>query len=127
MLKPKIRVPKKKLEQFCKQNHIVRLALFGSVLNDSFGPESDIDVLVEFEPDHVPGFAMIRMQSELSLILDGRKVDLVTPKFLNRRIRDQVVTDALVQYDQKGLDLPWPYVGYGSKRVGNLSRKDSTP
>ena len=77
------------------------MALFGSVLSDSFGPESDIDVLVEFEPEHVPGFALITLQDQLSLILGGRKVDLVTPKFLNRRIRDEVVAGALVQYAQK--------------------------
>ena len=101
MVRPKIRIPKKKLAEFCQRNHIIRLSLFGSVLHDSFNPESDIDVLVEFDPEHVPGFALIRMQDELSLILGGRKVDLVTPKFLNRRIRPQVEAEALVQYAQE--------------------------
>jgi len=100
MAEPKIEVPKEKLEVFCKRNHILRLSLFGSVLNDSFGPNSDIDVLVEFDPDHIPGFALIRIQDELSALLGGRKVDLVTAKFLNRRIRKQVEAEARVQYAQ---------------------------
>jgi len=101
MLKPRIRVPRKELAEFCRRNHILRLSLFGSVLHDSFSPESDVDVLVEFDPEHVPGFALIRMQDELSTILGGRKVDLVTPKFLNRRIRSQVEAEAAVQYAQE--------------------------
>jgi uncharacterized protein len=100
MPEPKIKIPKEKLAEFCKRNHILRLSLFGSVLNDSFGPNSDIDVLVEFDPDHVPGFALIRIQDELSTMLGGRKVDLVTMKFLNRRIRKQVESEAMVQYAQ---------------------------
>jgi len=75
------------------------LALFGSVLEkDRFGPERDVDVLVEFEPGHVPGLELITIQEELSKILGGRQVDLVTPKFLNRRIREQVEKSAQVQY-----------------------------
>jgi len=91
-------VPKTRLADFCQRNHIQRLSLFGSVLRDDFGPESDIDVLVEFEPGHVPGFRFIRMQEELSDLFGGRRVDLVTPKFLNRRIRDEVLRSAKVQY-----------------------------
>lgn len=88
------------LAQFCRRNHIRKLSFFGSVLSDSFGPDSDVDVLVEFEPGHTPGLAFIRMQDELSFLLGGRKVDLVTPKFLNNRIRSQVLSQALVQYVQ---------------------------
>jgi len=91
-------VPKTRLADFCRRNHIQRLSLFGSVLRDDFSPESDIDVLVEFEPGHVPGFRFIRMQEELSDLFGGRRVDLVTPKFLNRRIRDEVLRSAKVQY-----------------------------
>ncbi len=101
MLKPRIKIPRKKLAEFCKRNYILRLSLFGSVLHDSFSPESDIDVLVEFDPEHVPGFALIRMQDELSDILGGRRVDLVTPKFLNRRIRPQIEAEFVVQYAQR--------------------------
>ena len=100
MPEPKIKIPKDKLAEFCRQNHILKLSLFGSVLTDFFGPSSDIDVLVEFDPEHVPGFALIRIQDELSAMLDGRKVDLVTTKFLNRRIRKQVESEARIQYAQ---------------------------
>ncbi len=101
MARPKIRIPKKKLAEFCRRNYILRLSLFGSVLHDSFNSESDIDVLVEFDPEHVPGLALIRMQDDLSAIFGGRKVDLVTPKFLNRRIRPAVEAEAVVQYAQE--------------------------
>jgi predicted nucleotidyltransferase len=101
MQKPRIRVPRKKIAEFCKRNHILRLSFFGSVLHDSFSSESDIDILVEFDPNHIPGFALIQMQDELSTILGGRKVDLVTPKFLNRRIRPRIEAEAEVQYAQE--------------------------
>jgi len=91
-------IPKTKIAEFCRRNHIRRLALFGSVLRQDFGPTSDVDVLVEFEPGHVPGLALIRMQDELSALLGGREVDLVTPKFLHPRIRDRVLAEMEVQY-----------------------------
>ena len=72
------------------------------MLRDDFGPESDVDVLVEFEPGHTPGLALIQIQDELSALLGGRPVDLVTPKFLHPRIREQVLTEMQVQYEQKG-------------------------
>lgn len=100
MQTPKIQVSPDALEVFCKRNHIRKLALFGSVLSDTFGPDSDIDVLVEFEPGHTPGLALIRMQDELSELFGGRKVDLVTPKFLNRRIQSKVQREAVIQYAQ---------------------------
>ena len=93
-----IQIPQDKLAEFCRRNHIRNLSLFGSAVKGDFGPESDVDVLVEFEPGHVPGLALIRMQDELSVLLGGRRVDLVTPKFLNRRIRNQVLREAKVQY-----------------------------
>ena len=92
-----IDVPQDKIADFCRRNHIRRLAFFGSVLRDDFRPDSDIDVLVEFEPGHVPGLALIRMQAELSALL-GHEIDLVTPKFLNHRIRDRVLSEMEVQY-----------------------------
>ena len=70
------------------------------MLREDFSPDSDIDVLVEFEPGHVPGLALIRMQDELSALLGGREVDLVTPKFLHPRIRDRVLAEMEVQYAQ---------------------------
>ena len=68
--------------------------MFGSVLRDDFGPESDVDVLVEFQAGHVPGLDFISIEREFSGLLHGRHVDMVTAKFLNRRIRDQVLTSA---------------------------------
>jgi predicted nucleotidyltransferase len=82
---------------FCRRHHIQRLALFGSVLRDDFTPESDVDVLVEFEPGHVPGFAFFDLQEELSGLL-GRKVDLHTPGSLSRYFRERVVSEAQDQY-----------------------------
>jgi hypothetical protein len=93
-----IGIPQNGLAEFCRRNHIRKLSLFGSVITGDFGPDSDVDVLVEFEPGHVPGLALIRMQDELAALLGGREVDLVTPKFLNRRIRDQILREAVVQY-----------------------------
>jgi uncharacterized protein len=93
----RIAVDREEIAEFCRRHHIRRLALFGSVLRDDFRPDSDVDVLVEFEPGHVPGFGFIRIQDELSEML-GRKVDLVTPKFLNHRIRERVLAEAELQY-----------------------------
>jgi len=88
----------KEVADFCRRHHIRKLSLFGSVLSDAFRPDSDVDVLVEFEPKHVPGYALIRMQDELSELFGGREVDLVTAKFLNRRIRARVLAEAEVLY-----------------------------
>ena len=94
---PRIEVDKQQIARFCRRHRIRRLALFGSVLRDDFSPESDVDVLVEFEDGHVPGLAFFTMQAELSKIL-GRKVDLNTPRFLSRHFRDDVLAEAEDQY-----------------------------
>lgn len=87
------------LADFCRRHHIRRMAFFGSVLREDFRPDSDIDVLVEFAADHLPGFfALGRMQAELSHLLGDRSIDLVTEKFLNRHIRPQVLTSSEVVY-----------------------------
>ena len=99
MDKIKIRVPREQLAEFCRRHHIRKLAFFGSVLRDDFGPQSDVDVLVEFEEGKTPGFAFFGMQAELSKIL-GRKVDLNTPGFLNKYFRDRVLSEAKVEYVQ---------------------------
>lgn len=83
------------LAAFCRRYHVRRLSLFGSALRDDFGPESDLDVLVEFEPGHAPGFAFFGMQDELSELF-GRTVDLNTPAFLSRYFRQDVLRDARV-------------------------------
>ena len=98
-MKGKIDIPRDKLGEFCRRHHICKLGLFGSVLREDFGPDSDIDVLVEFEKGHEPGFAFFGMQEELSGLL-GRKVDLNTPQFLSHYFRDKVLGEVKVQYEQ---------------------------
>ncbi|MGD0090627.1 MAG: nucleotidyltransferase family protein [Planctomycetota bacterium] len=93
-----VQLDREKLAEFCRKNHIRKLALFGSVLRDDFRPDSDVDVLVEFEPGNVLGFKIFRLEEELSALLGGRKVDLVNQKFLNWRIRERVLGAAETQY-----------------------------
>jgi predicted nucleotidyltransferase len=93
-----IEIPLHVIADFCRRHHIRRLSLFGSILRESFGPHSDIDVLVEFEPGHTPGLAFFGMQEELSQILN-RNVDLHTPASISRYFREQVLSEAQVQYD----------------------------
>ena len=93
MTHPHISLPSLPLAAFCRRHGIRRLALFGSVLRDDFTPESDIDVLVEFESGRTPGLAFFGMQDELSRIL-GRRVDLNTPGSLSRYFRDEVLSEA---------------------------------
>jgi len=99
MPKSQIELPKEKIAAFCRRNHIRRLAIFGSALRSDFRPGSDLDVLVEFEPDHIPGLAFFGMQAELSKTL-GRPVDLNTPQFLSKYFRRQVQQEAQVIYEQ---------------------------
>jgi len=97
-MKSNIEIPESVITDFCRRNHIHRLSLFGSVLRSDFRPESDVDVLVEFEPGHVPGFIRLEgMERELSEIL-GRKADMRTPEDLSRYFRDEVIAVAEVQY-----------------------------
>ncbi len=95
----RIAIDREKLAEFCRQNHIRRLALFGSVLRDDFRPDSDVDVLVEFEPGHVPGFIrLFEIEQEFSALIGGARPDFVTFKSLNHRIQDRVLAEAEVQY-----------------------------
>ncbi len=94
-------LPREVLADFCRRHHIRRLALFGSALRGQLRPDSDIDLLVEFEPGHTPGLlGMARLERELSALL-GRKVDLRTPNDLSRYFRDEVLREAEVQYVQE--------------------------
>lgn len=93
--KLKIDLPKDRVADFCWRHHICKLAFFGSVLRDDFGPDSDIDVLMEFQPGFVPGLKFFDMQRELSEILN-LKVDLNTPAFLSEYFRDRVLAEAEV-------------------------------
>lgn len=99
MSRARIDIPNDKIAEFCRRNRIRRLALFGSVLRDDFRPDSDVDVLVEFEPDARVGLLTLAgMEIELGELL-GRKVDLNTPGFLSRYFRDEVLAEAEVRYD----------------------------
>jgi predicted nucleotidyltransferase len=93
-----IEIPQQKIAEFCRRHRIRRLALFGSILRDDFRPESDVDVLVEFEPGARTGYAFFGMQDELSEIL-GHKVDLNTPGFLSNYFRDEILREAVPLYD----------------------------
>ena len=97
----RIGVPRERIADFCRRHHIRRLAFFGSVLRDDFRPESDVDLLVEFEPGKTPGLAFFEMQDELSEIL-GRTVDLKTPNELSKYFRDEVLAEAEELYVQAG-------------------------
>jgi predicted nucleotidyltransferase len=95
-----VNIPEGKIADFCRRNHIQRLALFGSILHGDVRPDSDVDVLVEFEPGHVPGLKFFELEQELSDLV-GRKVDLNTPQCLSRYFRDEVVAEAEVVYAQE--------------------------
>jgi predicted nucleotidyltransferase len=91
-------LPREKIIEFCRRNHITRLSLFGSALHGDLREDSDIDLLVEFDPDHIPGLIRLAgMEIELTQIL-GRKVDLRTPQDLSRYFRQEVLNEAQVQY-----------------------------
>ena len=97
-----VELPQEQIAAFCVRHDVHKLSLFGSVLTDRFSPASDIDVLVEFEPDKGPGYlGLSAMESELSDML-GRKVDLRTPGEISRYFRDKVLASAVVQYERRG-------------------------
>ena len=98
MTKKHLEIPRERLEAFCRSNGIQRLSFFGSVLSDHFGPDSDLDVLVEFKAGTRIGLIRLtRLQYELSDLF-GRSVDLNTPRFLSRYFRDAVMAESEVQY-----------------------------
>jgi len=100
-MNPQLSIPKDELAVFCRAHGIRRLAIFGSALRADFGAESDIDVLVEFAPDRIPGLLGVAgMEIELSALFGGRKVDLRTPEDLSRYFRQEVLDTAEVQYAQ---------------------------
>lgn len=83
---------------FCRKHRIRKLSLFGSVLREDFGPTSDVDILVEFADEDVPGFGFIRIQEELSSLLGGRRVDLLTPRALSPFLRERILRSAETRY-----------------------------
>ncbi len=95
-----LQVDEEHLAEFCRLNRIRRLSLFGSILREDFGPDSDVDVLVEFEPGKRLGLEFFTLQDQLSAIV-GREVDLNTPEDLSRYFRDQVLRSAEVVFDSE--------------------------
>jgi hypothetical protein len=94
-----IDILKETIAHFCQHWHITKLSLFGSVMRDDSRSESDVDVLVEFQTGHVPVFLKLhQIQEEPSSLLGNWHIDLVTPKSLNHRIRDRVLTETEVYY-----------------------------
>lgn len=101
IIKPKIDIPIEEIRHFCVKNHIQKLALFGSVLTDHFRKKSDVDMLVEFDPQHIPGLIKIsELEFELEEIV-GRQVDLRTPKDLSPFFRNDVISKAYHLYGKK--------------------------
>lgn len=95
-----IPIPEAEIRDFCHRHHVRRLALFGSVLRDDFSPDSDIDVLVEFHPDHVPGYITLGfLADELSALFGHREIDLLTPKAIIPPLRDRIVTHSHTLYE----------------------------
>jgi uncharacterized protein len=94
-----IQVEPAQLAEFCRRHHIRKLALFGSAVRNDFRSDSDLDFLVEFDPERRPGMVeLYEIERQLSALYGGRRVDLVNPKYLNRRIRDRVLAEAEVQF-----------------------------
>jgi predicted nucleotidyltransferase len=95
----RVNLPKGKIAEFCRRHHIRKLAVFGSALRRDFRSDSDVDVLVEFEPGHTPGLIRLAgMEIELSTLLGGRKVDMNTPLCLSPYFRDEVLAEAAPVY-----------------------------
>jgi len=100
-MNPNLSIPRERLASFCREHGIRRLAIFGSALRDDFRPDSDVDVLVEFEPERTPSLLGIaRLERELSPFFGGRKVDLRTREDLSRYFRQKIIEEAEVQYAQ---------------------------
>jgi uncharacterized protein len=87
------------IKDFCRKNNIRKMSLFGSILRSDYRSDSDIDVLVEFEPGHVPGLDFFLMEAELSKLF-GKKVDLQTPGFLGNEIYQRILKEAISAYEQ---------------------------
>lgn len=100
-MNPKIKISPKWLEKFCKENHIIKLALFGSVISSHFTDTSDVDILVEFDPKHIPGFfRFVDMQDALAKSL-GREVDLKTPDDISKLFRNEVMQQSYLLYGKE--------------------------
>ncbi len=87
------------IAHLCKRWHIRRLSVFGSILGDDFRSDSDIDLLYDFESGYSPGWFIVDMDEEFSRLFGGRKVDLVSRKYLNPRIKDRILNSAIDVYE----------------------------
>jgi predicted nucleotidyltransferase len=94
-------IPYEAVVAFCEKYHIVKMWLFGSVLRDDFTDHSDVDVLVEFDPNHIPGWEYFSLSDELGTIL-GREVDLGTQKSLKARLKERIAQSSKVIYERAG-------------------------
>ncbi len=93
-----ITIDQRALADFCKKRHVQKLSLFGSAVRADFQPESDLDLLIKFQPGHTPGLAFFTLSEELSAFF-GRKVDLNTPRSLSPYFREQVLSESETLYD----------------------------
>lgn len=94
-----IPLPHEAIRVFCEKHHIIRMWLFGSVLRDDFRADSDVDVLVEFDPAYIPGWKIVSMQAELSEII-GREAQFSMPDALSQHIRPRIMDTAQVIYER---------------------------
>lgn len=95
----RLEIDQAQLAEICRRHGIRRLSLFGSVLRDDFGPDSDVDLLVEFEPDRVPGYlGLAKVERDLQSLFGQRPIDLLTPKSISPLIREKVLASAEEQY-----------------------------
>jgi hypothetical protein len=90
--------PRSEIAAFCRRHAIRKLSLFGSVLRDDFRPDSDVDVLVDFEPGCVVGWEILDMEEELSRLFGGHRVEIISEKYLNRRLRGRILASSEVRY-----------------------------
>jgi hypothetical protein len=93
-------ISREEIAEFCRLHRIRKLAVFGSVLREDFGPDSDVDALVEFEPGCTPGLGIVDVEEGLSRLFGGRRADIVNPKYLNRRVKDGILTSAEALYEK---------------------------
>jgi len=95
-------LPTDRIADLCRRHSIRRLALYGSILTDDFGPDNDVDMLVEFEPGKTPGLDFFEIQRNLAEMV-GRPVDLNTPRDLSRYFREEVLAEASTIYVSNGV------------------------
>jgi predicted nucleotidyltransferase len=101
MVRPAIKSSSQEIAVFCRNHGIERLSFFGSILRNDFNADSDVDVLVRFKPGQTVGLKIVAMEEELADLLGlGRKVDMVSEKYLNPRLRERIIASAQVQYDE---------------------------